>query len=216
MAIGVSILLVVPEQMIREALRDFLNATGQLEIVAEAAHADQVIDLVGERTPTMVLLDVGELDMACLAATRKMQESHPDLRILAISSTATRPRVMQILEAGAAGYVLKSASSSELLRAIEAVSDGDSYLSPEVASIVVENSLRRTDRSPPASELSPREREVLQYLADGLTSPQIADKLHLSASTIDTHRKNIMRKLGIRSIAELTKYAIRVGLTSLD
>jgi two-component system NarL family response regulator len=137
--------------------------------------------------------------------------------VLALSSHADRRYVAAILAAGASGYVLKADAYDELRRAVHAVAQGKSYLCAEVAGAVIEDAARS---GPPAgsvfTRLGPREREVLQLLAEGLSSPQIARRLHVATTTVESHRRNLMAKLGIRSVAELTKYAVREGLTSLE
>jgi two-component system NarL family response regulator len=163
-------------------------------------------------------MDIGMKDLNGIEATRQILAQNPRSKVVALSTYSNETFVISMLEAGACGYVLKDAAVDEMRRAIRVVADGRHYLSPEVAGTVVASRLRgpvRGDASA-SSLLGARERQILQLLAEGHTSSEIARRLHIATTTVDSHRRNIMKKLDRHSVAELTKYAIREGLTSLD
>jgi len=163
-------------------------------------------------------MDIGMPGLNGVEATRKIRESCPNVRVVALSMHMDKQYVARMLEAGASGYVTKDCAFEELADAVRTVTKGRTYLSPKIAGLVVEGYLRRLSghETPSAPRLTPREREVLQLTAEGQSTKGIAFTLHVSVKTIETHRRNIMEKLNIHSIAELTKYAIQEGLTSLD
>ena len=157
-------------------------------------------------------------DMNGLEATRQIVALDMGIKVLILSMHSSRQFVSEVLKAGASGYVLKNTASREVPQAVSAIADGKIYLSPAIAEVVVEDYVRHVPGPGQAAftSLSAREREVLQLLAEGKTSKEIASALHLSAKTIESHRAQIMDKLGLRTVAELTKFAIREGLTSLE
>jgi DNA-binding NarL/FixJ family response regulator len=163
-------------------------------------------------------MDVAMPDLNGIDATRRITEAEPNARVLALSMHSDGRYVRGMLQAGARGYILKDCAAEELTRAIRTVMANQVYVSPGVTGTIVNDYVRQlstSDADEPAT-LSRREREVLQLLAEGGSTAQIAERLHLSVKTVETHRKRIMDKLGLRSIAELTKYAIREGITALD
>jgi DNA-binding NarL/FixJ family response regulator len=163
-------------------------------------------------------MDIGMPDLNGVDATRQIKAQSPGIKVIALSMYADRGYVLGILEAGASGYVLKSGAYDELQRAVKAVMQGKTYLSPDIAQMVVDARVRASSQADASTQdrLGPREREIVQLLAEGHSSPEIARKMHISTRTVETHRRNIMKKLGLHSVAELTKYAIREGLTALD
>jgi DNA-binding NarL/FixJ family response regulator len=166
--------------------------------------------------PDVIIMDVAMPDLNGIEATRQIVAELPGVKIIALSMHDDRRFVLNMLKAGAAGYMLKDCAFKDLAKAIRVVMSKKTYLSPEVADIVVKDYLSTTQatESSAFNLLSPREREVLQLLAEGKTSAQISETLHVSIKTVETHRQNLMLKLKVRSVAELTKYAIREGLTS--
>ena len=200
----------------RAGLRALLQKHDHVEITGEAATGLQAIELVRSLQPDIVIMDVGMPEMNGIEATRKILKLMPDCRILALSMHSDRRFVMEMLDAGAGGYLLKDCAVEELEFAINALLKNQVYLSPSVANYFIKRSgsMLRSD-GVYDSILSPREREVLQLISDGRSTAEIAATLHLSIKTIETHRKHIMDKLDLRSVAELTKYAIRSGLTNL-
>ncbi len=212
----VRILLVDDHEIVRTGLRGMLDTGPAITVVGEARNGHEAIGLVRELAPDLVLMDITMPEMNGIDATRRVREVDPRVRVIGLSMHADRRYVAEFLRAGAAGYLLKSCSIDELRRAIHEVHAGRTYVSPAVAGTVVKDYVDRLDRDPATGSraLSPKEREVLQLLAEGKSTKQIADRLECSTKTIDFHRGNIMAKLDLHSIAELTKYAIREGLTS--
>jgi DNA-binding NarL/FixJ family response regulator len=214
---AIRVLLVDDHELMREGLRAVLERERDIEVVGEAASGREAIAQVDTLAPDVVIMDVAMKDMNGIEATRQIRAAHHQVRVVALSSHADRRYVTAILEAGASGYLLKADAYDELRRAVHAVAQGRSYLCAGVAGAVIEAA---SGKGPaPGSvfaRLGPREREVLQLLAEGLTSPQIAIRLHVATATVESHRRNLMGKLGLHSVAELTKYAVREGLTSLE
>jgi DNA-binding NarL/FixJ family response regulator len=203
--------------IVRDGLRALLGQLRDIEVVAEADNGRTAVELAKKHRPDLVILDVSMPDLNGIEAARHIHEAVPTARIIGLSMHADKRFVAEMLRAGASGYVLKDAAFEELHQAIASVMNGQIYLCRRIAGVVVEDYMRRLDGEGPvvpASELSAREREVLQLLAEGKTTKQIALTLHLSPKTIESHRHNIMNKLKIDNVAELTKYAIREGLTS--
>ncbi|MBI3140238.1 MAG: response regulator transcription factor [Rhodocyclales bacterium] len=209
------LLLADDHRILREALRHVLEREEDIAIVAEAGDGDEALRLAGELKPDLALMDIGMPGLGGIDATRRLLAEHPDIKVLALSTFQDRRMVLDMLEAGASGYVVKAEGADELLRAIRAVARGQTYLCPEVAAAVIDAARgRQAPREPAGDRLGRREREVLALLADGRTSAAIGASLHIATSTVEVHRRNIMRKLGLHSVAELTKYAIRRGLTA--
>jgi two-component system NarL family response regulator len=163
-------------------------------------------------------MDIGMKDLNGIDATHQIKGESPQTKVIALSTYSDESYVLSMLEAGASGYVLKESAVEEMRRAIRSVAQGNHYLSPEIAGSVVASRLRgpTEGRASAHTLLPPRERQILQLLAEGHTSSEIAQRLHIATTTVESHRRNIMRKLDLHSVAELTKYAIREGLTSLE
>lgn len=210
---AIRVLLADDHVMVRQALRNLLESEAELLVVAEASDGSEVLALCAEFTPDIVIIDVGMPNMNGIEATKQLLASHPNIKVLALSASAEKRFVLGMLEAGATGYIIKAEAGGELLRAVHSVIDGQSYLCPSVASMMIEN-IQGKSKSEKAN-LGQREQQVLELLAAGMTSPEIGARLNIAAATVEVHRRNIMRKLGVRGIAELTKYAIREGLVSL-
>ena len=212
------VLLVDDHRIMREGLRALLQGQRNLDVIGEADDGRTALDMAAEMRPDLVVMDVGLPDLNGIEATRQLVASQPEVRVIALSMHSDKRYVLQMLRAGAKAYLLKNTASEELLRAVKAVMAGESFLSPGIAGMVIEE--MKDDAAPSRASayslLSGREREVLQLLAEGKTSRGIAEDLHLATRTIETHRREIMRKLDLHSVAELTKYAIREGLTTLD
>jgi len=211
------VLLVDDHELMRQGLRSILEREDDVEVVGEAASGRAALELARALTPDVVVMDVAMQDQNGIEATRQIRAACPNVKVLALSSHSDARYVTAMLDAGACGYVLKANAYDDLRRALDAARRGRSYLCADVTDAVVGAS--RAASSVPASSRAPlsgREREVLQLLAEGLSSPQIGERLFVATSTVETHRRNIARKLGIHSVADLTKYAIREGLTSLE
>lgn len=215
---SVRVLLVDDHTMLREGLRAVLAGERDVEVVGEAATGREALEKVRELAPDVVLMDVTMHDLNGVEATRQIRRESPRTRVVALSTHGDKRYVLGMLDAGAVGYVLKVSAYDELRRAIRTAVAGKVYLSPEIADVVVAARRARGEFQEPSGldVLGAREREVLQLLAEGHTSGEIAQRLGVSTSTVETHRRNIMRKLDLHSVAELTKFAIREGLTPLD
>jgi len=210
------VLLVDDHELMRQGLRSILESEGGVEVVGEAANGREAIELAKKLTPQVVVMDVAMQDMNGIEATRQVCGACPGVKVIALSSHSDSRYVTAMLGAGASGYVLKANAYDDLRRALDAARRGKTYLCADVTESVVATSLRGGGTDNVRSLLSVREREVLQLLAEGLSSPEIGRRLFVATSTVETHRRNVMRKLGIHSVADLTKYAIREGLTSLE
>ena len=212
-----TVLLVDDHTLMREGLRTLLGRNDDLHIVGDAENGRIALDMVKELSPQIVLMDVGMPELNGVEATIQIMAAAPETRVIGLSVHADRHYVIQMLRAGAAAYVLKNAGIAILDEAIRAVLDGQQYLCPNIAKTVIDEAVSGSSPTKPSawSVLSAREREVLQLLAEGNTSKQIGASLFLSVKTIETHRRELMRKLDLHTVAELTKYALREGLTTL-
>lgn len=209
------ILLVDDHKMMRDGLRAILEKEG-LEVVGEAANGHDAMDAAVRLKPELVVMDIAMPDLNGIDATRRIVAAQPATKVIGLSMSSDRRYVLAMFEAGAAGYLLKNSASDELIQAVRAVASGLSYVSPGIASVVVQGCLTPEPLAKPSRPLTSREREVLQLLAEGKTSKDIAARLGIAVPTVDTHRRQIMEKLDLHTIAELTKYAIREGLTSVE
>jgi DNA-binding NarL/FixJ family response regulator len=217
------VLLCDDHRLMREGLRAILEKAG-LAVVGEAENGRDGVDLARQLQPDVVLMDISMPDLNGIDATRLLVEELPATKVIGLSMSSDRRYVATMFAAGAVGYLLKSSASEELIRAVHAVSNNLKYVSPAVAGTFIDDYLAHAEPSqflaneaPVAASrpLSLREREVLQLLAEGNSSKEIAARLNIAATTVESHRRQIMDKLGLRTIAELTKYAVREGLTSL-
>ena len=203
--------------IMRTGLRALLAPTPGFEIVAEAADGKQAVEMSAAHTPDIVIMDVNMPVLNGVEATKQILAAHPKTRIIVLSAHSDANLIRQSFHAGAVAYLLKDAAFEEVVRAIEATQKGEVYVSSHVAGQVMRSIMQSgLNDAPPDMPLSPREREVLQLVAEGKSTKQVAQQLTVSVKTIETHRQNIMAKLNLFSVAELTKYAIRRGLTSLD
>jgi len=214
---SVKILLADDHQLMRQGLRSMLEEQPNLEVIGEADDGRTAVRLARELQPDLVVMDVTMPDLNGIDATRQIRAQNPNVRVIALSMHAERQFVMQMLAAGASGYLPKDCPVDELLSAIEAVVRSDTFLSPKVTGVLVKECVGGVPEAGAfCGTLSPREREVLQLVAEGKSSKEIAFMLGLSSKTIEGHRRQIMDKLKLYSVAELTRYAIREGVTSLD
>lgn len=202
--------------MFRHALRAMLEKQPGMKIVGEASNGDELIDLVSHQPVDIVCVDIGMPGMNGIEATRRLLAIRPQIKVIGLSAFSDRQFVLDLLNAGATGYVTKAEAGEELLRAIHTVQMAKTYLCPDVAATVTSALLDNSPNDISAPRITARERQVLQLIAEGHTSARIADRLHLASSTVEVHRRNIMRKLDLHSVAELTKYAIRSGITSVS
>jgi len=211
------IILADDHKIVRDGLRALLANQPGMEVVAEADNGRSTVRLARELSPDLVIMDIGMPDLNGIDATRQITAELPKVKVIALSMHSDRRFVVQMFRAGASGYLLKDCAFEELTRAVAAVQKGQIYLSPAVAGPVMEDYIHQLSSGGSGfSVLSPREREVLQLIAEGKSTKEVAALLCVSVKTIETHRQQIMSKLNIQSIAELIKYAIREGLTTLD
>jgi two-component system response regulator NreC len=215
---SIRIIVADDHRIVRNGLRTLLNAEPDIDVIADAENGRETIQLTRELSPDVVLMDITMPDLNGFEATRQILAEIPQVKIVALSMHHHEQFVSGMFMAGASGYLLKDCSVEELTAAIRAATKGEVYLSPGVASVVIKNYVRHLKKSDKAIPpiLTPRESEILQLVSEGKTSKKIASIMHISTKTVDTHRRHIMDKLAVSSIAELTKYAIRSGLTSLD
>ena len=216
MSIGV--LLVDDHAIIREGLRSLLEKQPDMDVLADTDEGRKAVDLVRELSPDVVIMDVTMAGLNGIEATRLITSEFPEVKVIALSIHSQRRFIADMLSAGAAGYILKECLFDELVQAIHAVAVGGRYLSPRIADVVVEDYVKRlsTTVDSPLAALTGREREVLQLVAEGKTTKEIALELHVSTKTIEANRRQIMEKLDVHSVAELTKCAVREGLTPLE
>jgi len=202
--------------IVRHGLVKLLQQENDMEVIAQAQNGLATVELTRELSPDVVVMDVGMPDLNGIGATEQILRENPKVKILALSMHSGKKFVISMLRAGATGYLLKDCALEELVTAIKTVVSGKTYLSPAITDIVVDDYVRKSaDTEPSAfSVLSQREREVLQFMAEGNTTKQIALRLHISPKTVEGHRLRLMSKLGIDNVAQLTKYAIQEGLTS--
>lgn len=219
------IVLADDHRLVREGLRELIDRQPDMKVVAEAEDGRTAVRLAKELSPDVVLMAITMPDMNGIEATRRMTAEAPVVKVIGVSMHSDRRFVTEMLRAGASGYLLKDRASEELAGAVRTVIAGGTYVSPGIAGVAAEDYAGRpTDegkRSRAAEEpsaysaLTPREREVLASLARGRTAEQIASRLHARVETVETHLKQIMRKVGVGSTAELTAYAEREGLPGL-
>lgn len=209
-----SVLIVDDDDLVRVGLRAVLTGLSRYDVIGEASDGREAAKLVRAQEPDIVIIDVGMAGMNGIESTKRIMSSNPKTKVIAVSMHTESRYVTQMLDAGAIGYIPKHGAIDELPFALKTIQAGQVYLSPTVAGAVL-NQIRDGSASP-ADVLSDREREVLQSIAEGKSATQISEALHLSVKTIESHRRNIMNKLDIHSVAELTKFALKEGLTSLD
>jgi two-component system, NarL family, response regulator NreC len=211
----IRLVLVDDHVVVRSGLRMLLDGISDIEIIGEGGTAQQAMEVVKVLRPDVVLMDIGLPDSSGIDAARAIKERYPDIAIVALTIHEDEEYFFKMLEAGASGYVPKRAAPEELLTAIRAAAAGEVYLYPSMAKLLVRGYLGQdspTSASTGIDQLTPREQEVLQHLADGASNDEIANVLNISPKTVARHRENIMRKLNLHSRTELVKYAIRKGI----
>jgi two-component system response regulator NreC len=212
---SVKIIIADDHKIMRHGLRTLLEKEKGLEVIAEAKNGRETIGLAEQLHPDIIIMDISMDDLNGMDATRHIVARNWGCRVIALSMHADKRFVAGMFEAGAMGYLLKDCAFDELIQAIRQVMSGRTYLCSMISGVVIRDYILRMRKSEPQL-LSPREKETLQLLAEGSTTKRIAGQLHVSVKTVETHRQHIMEKLNIFSIAELTKYAIKEGITSLD
>ncbi len=212
----IKILMVDDHAILRDGIRALLGVHDDIEIVGEASEGKEAIEKVQELMPDVVIMDIAMPGMDGLEATRRITKKSPKTKVLVLTQYDNKEYVLSVIKAGAAGYIPKRALSSELVSAIHAVRQGDSFLYPSAAAALIEDYLQQAEGEEPYDRLTAREREILKLIADGHTSRDIANMLFLSLKTVLNHRVKIMEKLNLHNRTELIKYAMRKGLVSMD
>lgn len=225
MTAPIPVLLAEDHTLVRAGLRALLENLAGVQVVAEAGDGREALRLIKTQQPDVVLMDIAMAGLNGLEATARVTKEFPRVRVIILSMYGNEEYVIQALRAGALGYLLKDAATAELEVALRAVARNEMYLSPAVSKHVIRDYLRRvdergtscgSDEKRPAGLLTPRQREILQLIAEGHTTKEIAATLHLSVKTIERHRMELMDRLDIHEIAGLVRYAIRVGLVTPD
>jgi len=213
----IRVLLVDDHAILRDGIKALLEKQDNIEVVAEAGDGREAIPKAAQFRPDVVVLDISMPTMDGLESMRQMKKENPDIKVLVLTMHDNEEYFFQLLRAGASGYVTKKSVSRELVSAIEAVYRGESFFCPSMAKFLLSDFLRLDKAVENASqeELTPREREIVKLIAEGYTNQQIADLLHRSVKTIESHRSNILRKLGIHDSIELVKYAVRKKLIEI-
>jgi DNA-binding NarL/FixJ family response regulator len=209
------VLLADDHELFAEGLATLLNTEPHLEVVGTVGDGNEAVRQVREQEPDVVIMDLSMPNLSGIEATQLIKAERPNVKVLCLSMHADRGYVMGALDAGASGYLLKDSAKKELLTAIRAVMADQVYLSPAVAGMVLD-AAKSGGATPTLELLTERERQIVQLLTRGKSTKEIAGRLHLSVKTVGTHRSHVMEKLDIHSIAELTKFAIREGLTSVE
>jgi two-component system, NarL family, response regulator NreC len=214
---AMKILLVDDHEIMREGICALLRKHPEMDVVGQAADGRMAIDMVRELQPDVVVMDIGMPNLNGIEATRQMIIENPHLKVMALSTHSDGSVVAKMIKAGATGYMLKESAFSELLDGLHTMAEGKTYLCSKISKVVFADyvNLLTNPKSELIDGLTIREREILQLVAEGHTTKDIARELHLSPKTVDSHREHIMEKLGVRNVACLTKYAIREGLTTL-
>ena len=215
----IRVLLAEDHTIVRKGLRSLLDDEADIQVIGEAEDGRQAVEEVERLLPDVVLMDITMPGLNGLEAARRIKKRFPEVKVLVLTMHANEEYIFQVLRAGASGYLVKQAAPAELVWAIQAIHRGDSFLSPSISRKVIEDYTRRaeaTEVRDSFDRLTGREREILQLIAEGHTNREIAELLHLSAKTVETHRAHLMGKLDIHNVAELTQYAIRRGVIAPD
>ena len=214
----IRIILADDHKITRDGLKALLENQKNMTVVGEAENGRKAVRLAMEFQPDVVVMDINMPELNGIEATRQIKAELPEAKIIALSMYSDKRYVVGMLKAGVSGYLLKNCAFDELVSAISAVVKNQNYMSPKIADTVMKGyaNILESDDTSPASQLTAREHEVLQLIAEGLKTKDIATRIHVSIKTVETHRQQMMRKLNAKSVAELTKIALREGLTSLD
>jgi DNA-binding NarL/FixJ family response regulator len=211
------VLLVDDHALVRAGIRSLLEKMPGVEVVAEASTGREAIEMVKAKLPNLVLMDIAMAELGGLEALPRITNDFPDVKVVILSAHANEEYVIRALRSGAAGYMLKDAATAELELAIRSVTEDKTYLSPSISRTVIDSYLERVGgRLNPLEQLTPRQREILRFIAEGKNTKKIASDLDISVKTVESHRLQLMERLNIHDIPGLVRYAIRSGLVSLE
>jgi DNA-binding NarL/FixJ family response regulator len=214
----IRVLVVDDHTIVRDGICALLALAGDIEVVGEAINGSEALKMVKELIPDVVLMDIAMPIMGGLEATRRIHKEFPTTKVLVLTQYDDKEYVFPVIEAGASGFISKAAASSELASGIRSIYRGDSYLSPSVAKLMVENFQQTASKrasQDPYGQLTERERDVLKLLAEGHSTQEIADMLVITPKTVEGHKTNLMAKLGIHNRIDLVKYALRKGIITI-
>lgn len=221
----IRILIADDHSVVRSGIRMVLQSSPEFIVVAEAEDGEEAVELAVKHKPEIVVMDISMPQLNGIEATAKMKQNDPNIKVIILTVHADEEYVFQILRAGASGYVLKSAGKKEIFAAIRSAVSGERFFSPGISNLIIDSFINRAKEPPPQpvlsggsgkQQLTKRETEVLEYIAQGYTNRKIADTLFLSVRTVNTHRTNLMQKLDIHDTARLVRYAIETGLVKLS
>lgn len=216
---NISVLVAEDHTIVRQGLRSILEKEFSIDVSGEAKDGKDVVEKVGRLNPDIVLMDINMPLLNGIDATRQIKKEFPGVKIIMLSMHSSEEYIFQSFKAGASGYLVKQTADTELISAIQMVHQGNYFLNSSISRTLVQDYLQKNDlvKSQDSLEkLTDREREILQLIAEGCSNRKIAEHLYISVKTVETHKANLMEKLDIHNIAELTKYALRKGITSLD
>ncbi len=215
---SIKIILADDHKLFCEGLRSMLDSQPGLEVIATAPDGHAAVDLARETSPDVAIIDIGMPNLNGIEATRKIVAENASIKVIALSMHSDKRFIAEMFKAGASAYLLKDCDLEELINAISAVMEDNPYISPSVSKVVIKDYIKnlKNENTSVFTILTAREREVLQILAEGKNTHQIASTLFISEKTVESHRRQIMNKLGIHNVAGLIKYAIREGLTTLE
>lgn len=215
----ITVLLAEDHTIVRKGLRTLLSHVENIEIIGEAENGREAVKLVSRFRPDVVVMDISMPMLNGLEATIQIKKTHPRTKVLILTMHTNEEYIFEIIKAGASGYIVKKAAPEELIMAIQSVTKGDKFFSPSISAIIVEKLMEKKEmvgREAPHHSLTPREREVLQLIAEGHTSRRISEILSISMKTVDVHRSHIMQKLDLHKAAGLVEYAIQHGIINID
>ena len=209
---AIRVLLADDHTLVREGIRMCLEALGDIAVVGEAANGQEAVERALGLEPDVVLMDISMPVLSGIEATARIKKERPTVQVVGLSMYDNEEYVTRLLQAGASGYVLKRSAATELAAAVRAAHEGEAFLYPSIARRVIDDYLRRLDRAPATAGLTPREREILGHIVEGLTNREIAERLTLSVKTVENHRTNLMAKLDAHDRGQLVRAAERLGL----
>ena len=212
----IRVLLVDDHILVRAGIRSLLEKIPEVEVVGEAGNGREALEVVKTQLPNLVLMDVAMSDLGGLEALPRIVKNFPGVSVVILSAHANEEYVIRALRSGASGYILKDAATTELELVVKAVVEGHTYLSPAISKTVIDSYLERVGGESPLEHLTARQREILQLIAEGKNTKEIADTLQISVKTVEAHRLQLMARLNIHDVPGLVRYAVRTGLVSSE